>query len=716
MGKTKKSGKKPCSPAVKTANSLKQKYGTGSLSPGKCLRARRALIDVQEKKASIRQAAKTHSLSVSYLRRRLFGDVSVDSRNGPSPVFNKKEEEAMANWLQEMAQRGMGLKPSEFLDFVQNTVKKEKRKTPFVNDRPSYNWYKKFMFRNKHIIEMRTEKPLESSRAKLTRIGMDEWYCNYKKFMIENALLHKPECIYNADETGFNLASKAGKVIGPVRSTQNTSVPHVSGGQSKQRITVMFCGCADGSMVPPFLVYPEPRPRGYSALTGGIAGSGIAFTKKGWMDSEAYEDFLKHFDKHACKDRPVVLLIDSVSSHISQGAFEMAKSKGILLYRIIPNATHLMQPLDKGVFGPLKQSWYKVMRAHAREKPGVAIGKDTFSEKLKEAYLLFYKPLTVVNSFKSSGIYPVDSTKVRDSDLKPGFTYTHTDDEVEESGKAQQTKSSQEELDAQGALRAFEKALTTPIRKKYKTRMEEGYNVVGESPCFEVYKKLKFASEGRTSETSTEKEPVGNTTDAPLSGLEILANTALSHETATTSCDQSLEDPPSDTVVSPVLVESLVLPKSIKTTKMQPKKLLDKLPHHLTSDECLRTMALRDLSKLRAQAEKEKKAKLKYLAAAESSCSKRSKSKHSNIKSKASKKADLSRAGTSKGIGKTEEENEDDVKCEGCGMTWKEDQELGLGKIWVNCDFCNKWLHTDCCLNEVNIESDDPFCCPECAK
>lgn len=97
-------------------------------------------------------------------------------------------------------------------------------------------------------------------------------------------MLHKPQCIYNADETGFNLASKAGKVIGPTRSSQNTSVPHVSGGHSKQRITVMFCGCADGSMIPPFLVYPELRPRGYSALSGGIVGSDIKFTKKaGWI-------------------------------------------------------------------------------------------------------------------------------------------------------------------------------------------------------------------------------------------------------------------------------------------------------------------------------------------------------------------------------------------------------------------------------------------------
>ena len=106
-------------------------------------------------------------------------------------------------------------------------------------------------------------------------------------------------------------------------------------------------------------------------------------TKKGRMNAETYEVFLDHFNKYASQDRPVVLLVDSVSSHISMSAFENAKKNGILLYRIIPNATHLMQPLDKGVFGPLKQRWYQVVRAHSREHPGIAIGKETFSEKLK---------------------------------------------------------------------------------------------------------------------------------------------------------------------------------------------------------------------------------------------------------------------------------------------------------------------------------------------
>ncbi|KAH3696723.1 hypothetical protein DPMN_084199 [Dreissena polymorpha] len=85
-------------------------------------------------------------------------------------------------------------------------------------------------------------------------------------------------------------------------------------------------------------------------------------------------------------------------------AFESAQREEILLYRILSNATHLMQSLDKGVFGALKQKWYAVARVHSRENPGAQIGKDSFAEKLKEAYILFYKPIILVNSFRASVI------------------------------------------------------------------------------------------------------------------------------------------------------------------------------------------------------------------------------------------------------------------------------------------------------------------------
>lgn len=69
-----------------------------------------------------------------------------------------------------------------------------------------------------------------------------------------------------------------------------------------------------------------------------------------------------HFDKYAGQERPVVLLMDSVSFHLNMDIFSKAISLQIEMYRLVPNATLLIQPFDKGEFGSLKKQWYSTVR------------------------------------------------------------------------------------------------------------------------------------------------------------------------------------------------------------------------------------------------------------------------------------------------------------------------------------------------------------------
>ena len=149
------------------------------------------------------------------------------------------------------------------------------------------------------------------------------------------------------------MGSKAGKVIGPVRRKGSFQVPHVTGSSNKECLTTMLSASATGIIMPPFLVYPRPKPTRCNPLDGALQGTVIEYTTKGWMDSLTFVKFINHFDQHAGPQRPVLLLID-VSSHVDMEAFPTAASKGIELYRLIPNTTYLLQPLDKGVFGALK--------------------------------------------------------------------------------------------------------------------------------------------------------------------------------------------------------------------------------------------------------------------------------------------------------------------------------------------------------------------------
>lgn len=60
-----------------------------------------------------------------------------------------------------------------------------------------------------------------------------------------------------------------------------------------------------------------------------------------------------------------------------------------------------------------------------------------------------------------------------------------------------------------------------------------------------------------------------------------------------------------DTSISSILEESLVLPH-VETSKRKRKLVLDDLPDNLTSGECLRAMALKELERVKIFAAKEK--------------------------------------------------------------------------------------------------------------
>ena len=194
-------GETPARPAQRAAIKIAKRYY--KKSPDKKERVRRALNEIEKEGTSVRKVASKFGLSFSYLQRRTYGVIDIDSRNGPGTGLSEAEEEAVARWLNEMSERGMGRKPGEFIDFWQDVVVKEKRKTPFVNGRPSYDCYVAFMARNSHIVEIRLETALESRRDNITRESIDRWHSPYRYFVIRLSLIDNPNRIYN--ESGFSL-------------------------------------------------------------------------------------------------------------------------------------------------------------------------------------------------------------------------------------------------------------------------------------------------------------------------------------------------------------------------------------------------------------------------------------------------------------------------------------------------------------------------------
>ena len=117
----------------------------------------------------------------------------------------------------------------------------------------------------------------------------------------------------------------------------------------KQPISVMFCGSADGTYLPPMVVYLAQNVYG-NWIEGGPLGTIYDCTTSRWFDSVSFEKwFLKFFLPNACAlNEPVALVGDNLGSHFSKAVVD-ARLQNNMFITPVPNSTHLTQPLDVAV-------------------------------------------------------------------------------------------------------------------------------------------------------------------------------------------------------------------------------------------------------------------------------------------------------------------------------------------------------------------------------
>jgi hypothetical protein len=126
-------------------------------------------------------------------------------------------------------------------------------------------------------------------------------------------------------------------------------------GNNKSQITVLCCVSAAGAAIPPMQIFPGER-FSYNPLENGVPGSYFGKSGNGWMTQELFNGWLtNHFVRSIPPTRPVVLLVDGHSSHINLETSLFCKANDILLFCLPPHSSHITQPLDVGVFAPLKQ-------------------------------------------------------------------------------------------------------------------------------------------------------------------------------------------------------------------------------------------------------------------------------------------------------------------------------------------------------------------------
>ena len=287
------------------------------------------------------------------------------------------------------------------------------------------HWYKGFITRNPSVSE-RVPQRLGRERTQVTMSKLEAWYRDCLAFLKEEVpdweqLLKDPRRLFNCDESGFPLSVTSGRVLAPRGARHVYQVV----ANTKLQLTVMACMNAIGDYMPPMIVYPGERLRdvGIENYPDAIYGK----SANGWMDSPLFATFLDHFSSFVDSKnipKPVILFVDGHSTHLSQEAAEYCASHSIILYCFLPNASHVCQPCDVGLFSQLKTAWKQQVRQWQMEHLGQILTKKTFSGVFQHAWNMVNNIGNAVGAFKRSGVYPFTINGIDMSKLDPSVTAT----------------------------------------------------------------------------------------------------------------------------------------------------------------------------------------------------------------------------------------------------------------------------------------------------
>lgn len=371
----------------------------------------RALEAIVTEGFSFGQAADRWEVPKATLWRKYRGLTS--DKLGRPPALSVLEEKNIVNALTTSARFGYPFNREELKELIQQYLtRKGATIRCFEDNKPGDEWCKNFENRNPELTRRNCEN-MKRAKAQLS----EEVISNYFSELEMTILNVPPENILNYDET--NISDDPGrKKVFVKKGTKHA--PRIID-SSKSSNSVMFAALGDGTLLPPYIVYRAKNI--YPEWTqNGPPGTRFNRSKNGWFDSVLFEDWFVTIALPALKRKTgkKIVLGDNLSSHLSIKILQLCEENNIAFAFFPPNSTHVCQPLDVAVFGPLKKKWRAVLTQWKAKNRGV-VPKTEFPSLIHKLLQAMQPTMSqnIKSGFESCGIIPFNPDKVKNKLIGP---------------------------------------------------------------------------------------------------------------------------------------------------------------------------------------------------------------------------------------------------------------------------------------------------------
>ena len=235
-------------------------------------------------------------------------------------------------------------------------------------------------------------------------------------------------------------------------------------------------------------------------------GCRIAYSDKGYMTAELSEVLIcEHIAGNVdlSDGEPRLLVMDGHTTHLTYTFLKFCLDNEIYPIIIPSHTSHLLQPLDVGVFGPYAKKYSQALDnyvlTHLTED---YIGKEDFFPILAMCRDQALTPQNIIKSFEATGIHPFNNRIiVTRNGILPSHKMGQTEDELAGSG-----------MGRLGTIR-FQTPPSTPPRSK-------------ESELFDLIKTPAHEREIRDIKHLVKEATERGDDKAVLRGVEALGNFA----------------------------------------------------------------------------------------------------------------------------------------------------------------------------------------------
>jgi hypothetical protein len=286
---------------------------------------------------------------------------------------------------------------------------------------PGKNWAGAFGVRHKDELDCKYLNTIDLERHKAdSEHSYRQYFAVLKEKIVQYNI--QPHNCYNMDEKGFLIGHlQKVKRIFPKALMRAQKLLGTGQDGARHWITLIATICADGSSLPPALIY--------KAVSGNLQDTWLqdykpeehpcwfASSPNGWTSDELALSWLQSLFDPQTSDKAKrdwrLLMLDGHGSHCTLDFLEQCHRLRILVAIYPPHSTHRLQPLDVSLFNPLATYYSQALDAHTRQSLGLSsVSKRDFFTIFYPAFDKAFTEGNIRSAWRKTGIEPWDPAQV----------------------------------------------------------------------------------------------------------------------------------------------------------------------------------------------------------------------------------------------------------------------------------------------------------------